>query len=43
MSGLWKWAVIGLLPQLTVWLWFTSVVGGFFGIVAGAIARRRAA
>ena len=43
MSGLWKWAVIGLLPQLTIWLWFTSVVGGIFGIVAGAIAGRRAA
>jgi hypothetical protein len=43
MSGLWKWAVIGLLPQMTIWLWFTSVVGGIFGIVAGAIAGRRAA
>ena len=43
MSGLWKWAVIGLLPQLTIWLWFTSVVGAIFGIAAGAIASRRAA
>jgi hypothetical protein len=43
MSGLWKWAVIGLLPQMTIWLWFTSVIGGLFGIVAGAIASRRAA
>jgi hypothetical protein len=43
MSGLWKWAVIGLLPQMTIWLWFTSVIGGVFGIVAGAIAGRRAA
>jgi hypothetical protein len=43
MFGLWKWAVIGLLPQMTIWLWFTSVIGGLFGIVAGAIAGRRAA
>jgi len=40
MSGLWKWFVIGVLPQMTVWLWFTVVIGGLFGIVAGAIARR---
>jgi hypothetical protein len=43
MSGLWKWAIIGLLPQMTVWLWFTSVIGGLFGIVAGAIGGRRRA
>jgi hypothetical protein len=40
MSGLWKWLVIGVLPQMTVWLWFTVVIGGLFGVVAGAIARR---
>ena len=28
----------GLLPQMTIWLWFTSVIGGIVGIVAGAIA-----
>ena len=43
MSGLWKWAVIGLLPQMTIWLWFTSVIGGLFGVVAAALAGRRAA
>jgi hypothetical protein len=43
MSGLWKWAAIGLVPQMTIWLWFTSVIGGLFGIVACAIAGRRAA
>jgi hypothetical protein len=40
MSGLWKWFVIGVLPQMTVWLWFTVVIGGLVGIVAGAIGSR---
>ncbi len=40
MSGLRKWLVIGLLPQMTIWLWFTAVIGGLFGTVAGAIAGR---
>jgi hypothetical protein len=43
MHGLTKWLVIGVLPQLTVWLWFTSVIGGLFGIAAAAFARPRAA
>jgi hypothetical protein len=43
MSGLWKWFVIGVLPQMTIWLWYTVVIGGLFGIVAGAIGSRRAA
>jgi hypothetical protein len=43
MSGLWKWLVIGVLPQMTVWLWFTSVIGGLFGIAAAALARGRGA
>ncbi len=38
--ALYKWFMIGLLPQLTIWLWYTVVVGGLFGIVAGAIAGR---
>ena len=41
MHGLTKWLVIGVLPQLTVWLWFTSVIGGLFGIAAAALARPR--
>jgi len=41
MSGLTKWLVIGVLPQLTVWQWFTVVVGGLFGIAAAALARPR--
>jgi hypothetical protein len=43
MSGLWKWLVIGVLPQMTVWLWFTSVIGGLFGIATTALARGRRA
>ena len=41
MTGLRKWFVIGLLPQMTIWLWFTSVIGGLFGIGAGAVAARK--
>jgi hypothetical protein len=40
MAPVTKWLIIGVVPQLTIWLWFTSVIGGLFGIVAGAIARR---
>jgi hypothetical protein len=43
MAPLNKWLLIGLLPQLTIWIWFTVVIGGLFGIAAAAIARRRAA
>jgi hypothetical protein len=38
-----KWFLIGLLPQLTIWIWYTVVFGGLFGLVAAAIARRRPA
>jgi hypothetical protein len=40
MSPLLKWFYIGFLPQFTIWIWFTVVVGSIFGIVAAAIARR---
>ena len=40
MAPLSKWLLIGLLPQLTIWIWFTVVVGSLFGILAAAIARR---
>jgi hypothetical protein len=43
MGTLAKWFTIGLLPQLTVWIAYTVVIGGLFGIVAGAIAARRPA
>lgn len=41
MEGLTKWFTIGVVPQLTIWIWFTVVIGGLFGIIAAAIARRR--
>jgi hypothetical protein len=43
MEGLTKWFMIGVVPQLTIWMAFTVVIGGLFGIVAAAIARRRPA
>jgi hypothetical protein len=43
MGALSKWALIGLMPQLTFWIWFTLVVGGLFGAVAAAVAGRRRA
>jgi hypothetical protein len=42
MGPIGKWVLIGLLPQLTVWMWFTIAVGALFGAVAaGAAARAR--
>jgi hypothetical protein len=41
MSTLAKWFTIGLAPQLTIWVWYTIVFGGLFGIAAAAIARRK--
>jgi hypothetical protein len=38
---LWLW--IGFLPQFTSWIWYTVVVGGLFGLAAGALAGRRRA
>ena len=43
MSTLAKWLTIGVLPQLSIWIWFTVVVGMIFGIVAAALATRRPA
>jgi hypothetical protein len=43
MAPVSKWLLIGVLPQLTIWQWFTVVIGGLFGIAAAALARRRAA
>jgi hypothetical protein len=42
MSPLAKWFMIGLVPQLTLWIAFTVVVGALFGIAAAALARRPA-
>ena len=40
MAPLAKWFAIGVLPQMTIWIWFTVAVGSLVGIVAGAIASR---
>ena len=43
MGTLAKWVTIGLAPQLTIWIWYTVVLGALFGIAAAAVARRRPA
>jgi hypothetical protein len=43
MSTLAKWFTIGVVPQLSIWIWYTVVVGMIFGIVAAAVAGRRPA
>jgi hypothetical protein len=43
MSPLVKWVVIGVIPQLSIWIWWTVATGAIFGIAAGAIAARRPA
>jgi hypothetical protein len=43
MGTLAKWFWIGLLPQLTIWIAYTVVIGALFGVVAAAIAGRRPA
>jgi hypothetical protein len=32
-----KWFLIGVLPQLTIWIWFTMAVGAVFGTIAAAV------
>jgi hypothetical protein len=38
-----KWLVIGVVPQLTVWIALTIIFGVLFGVPAAALARRRVA
>jgi len=35
-----KWLLIGVLPQLTIWMWFTIAGGAIFGAIAAAVAGR---
>ena len=35
-----KWLLIGLLPQMTIWIWYTIAVGALFGGLAVALTRR---
>lgn len=40
--GVWtKWLVIGVVPQLTLWIAFTVAVGALFGGLALVVAERR--
>lgn len=41
-SPLVKWLLIGLLPQMTIWIYMTVVGGLLTGGIAGAIARKKA-
>jgi hypothetical protein len=41
MSAIPKWFLIGVVPQLTAWIWFTIAVGAIFGSLTVA-ARGRA-
>ena len=41
MSWFPKWVVIGLVPQLTIWVAFTVIVGAIFGGITLAIVGRR--
>ena len=42
MGTLAKWVAIGVVPQLTIWIWFTIAVGAIAGVIAAAIAGRSA-
>lgn len=35
-----RWFVTGLLPQMTIWIWYTIVLGGLCGGVTAAIRGR---
>jgi hypothetical protein len=46
MGAIPKWFLIGLLPQLTIWIWYTIAAGALFGGAFVALtgrARRPAA
>jgi hypothetical protein len=43
MAAIPKWFWIGLLPQLTLWMAFTVIVGALFGGLAVLVTGRRAA
>jgi hypothetical protein len=40
MNPIAKWFLIGLVPQLTIWLWFTITVGGLVGALALLVTGR---
>ncbi|MBZ5543713.1 MAG: hypothetical protein LAO07_08545 [Acidobacteriia bacterium] len=40
MAWLSRWFLIGFIPQMTLWIGFTVIIGSLFGLAAVAIARR---
>lgn len=36
-----KWFMIGAVPQLTIWIWWTVALGAIAGTIAAAVAGRR--
>jgi hypothetical protein len=40
LSPIAKWFLTGVLPQLTIWIWFTLAVGALFGGIAVAVTGR---
>lgn len=40
MSPVAKWLAIGVLPQATVWIWFTMALGALFGALTAAVSGR---
>jgi hypothetical protein len=40
MGAIQKWLMIGVLPQLTIWIWFTIALGAIAGSIAAAVAGR---
>jgi hypothetical protein len=39
MGVLSKWLLIGLLPQMTIWIWYTIALGALVGAIAVGIMR----
>ena len=35
-----EWVITGLIPQATVWIWYTVVVGGLFAGLAALVLRK---
>ena len=40
MSPFAKWVVIGLAPQMTIWIWFTIAMGALLGAITAAVTGR---
>lgn len=36
-----KWVIIGLIPQLTIWIFFTVLIGGIFAGVTAALVKQK--